>query len=289
MQTFDAALAGASRPRLERLLKVAVYEKSRYFANRIAQTELGQAYSKRRAAEIMADDTIEVVQWRLSGAHPVEDICDLLAKVDRFGLGPGCYPKRLAPRPLAHPFCMCRLRTRPDLRAADARLQEGAEREFLAALPEREAARVMGSQARLKRVLGGQDAREAWNRGRDAGYRVMLLGKHSIDRPGSVDRQWLPATDAYEAAKAGGRHSGWYQEQLANGVRQIVKGIRSIERQLTDHEQWLANPDAKVDDWLVRDERYRAGLLRRWQRDVQRHREQIEILNGILAERRRRT
>lgn len=174
-QTFDAAIKGASQARLQKLLQVAVYEKSRYFANRIAQTELARAHSDRVAQELMADPTIEVVQWRLSAAHRVDDICDVFARVDRYGLGPGCYPKRLAPKPIAHPFCRCRLRSRPDLREADARLQEGAEREFLASLSEREAARVMGSRSRLKRVMGGQAAREVWNLGTDGQYRVPLL------------------------------------------------------------------------------------------------------------------
>lgn len=105
-QAFDAALQQAARPRLLKLLKVAVEEKNRYFANRIAQTELARAHSDAVAAEFMADATLEVVQWRLSGAHPRADICDLLAKVDRWGLGPGCFPKKLAPKPVAHPFCV---------------------------------------------------------------------------------------------------------------------------------------------------------------------------------------
>lgn len=105
-QAFDAAIAGASRERLQKLLRVAVYEKSRYFSERIAQTELARVHSDAIATEIMADPLTEVVQWRLSGAHPREDICDVFANVDRYGLGPGCFPKGQAPKPPAHPFCL---------------------------------------------------------------------------------------------------------------------------------------------------------------------------------------
>lgn len=174
-QAFDAAIAGASKARLERLLRVAVEEKSRYFASRIAQTELARAFSDRAAAELMADATIEVVQWRLSGAHPRADICDLFANVDHYGLGPGCYPKRLTPKPLAHPFCRCRLRSRPDLRAAGAVERLGADREYLAGLGEERAAQLLGSKDRLRRVMRGKPAREVWNTGIDSRYQVRLL------------------------------------------------------------------------------------------------------------------
>lgn len=174
-QAFDAAIGGASRARLEKLLRVAVEEKSRYFANRIAQTELARAFSHRAAAELMADATIDVVQWRMSGAHPRADVCDLFANVDRFGLGPGCYPKRLAPKPLAHPFCRCRLRSRPDLRAASAVERPSAEREYLAAMGEERAARLLGSKDRLRQVMVGRPVRDVWNSSLDSQYRVRLL------------------------------------------------------------------------------------------------------------------
>lgn len=176
-QAFDAAIEGAARPRLERLLKVAVEEKSRYFANRIAQTELARAHSERSAAELLADSTIEVVQWRLSAAHPRPDICDIFAEVDMYGLGPGVYPKLRAPKPIAHPFCRCRLRSRPDLRAADAKERPAAEREYLAAMGEERAARLLGSKARLRKVMGGASARDAWNGPVDERFKVRLLGE----------------------------------------------------------------------------------------------------------------
>lgn len=284
---YHAALAGASRKRLERLVQVAIYEKSRYFANRIAQTEIGQAYSKRRAAEIMADDTIEVVQWRLSGAHPVEDVCDLFARVDRYGLGPGCYPKRRAPRPLAHPFCLCRLRTRPDLRAADARERTDAEREFLTELPEKQAARLMGSRARLKRVLGGQDARVAWNRGREADYRVMLLGERSFDRPGGAGRQWAPVTDAYEVAKAGGRHHGLLMNYRQNaGGRQIEHAIRSYEKRLAEHRAWIKDPSIKLGPFVADDVASRRAVDK-WRADIKRITEERDVMIGLQLEKKR--
>lgn len=177
-QAFDAAMAGASRPRLERLLQVAVHEKARYFANRIAQTELARAHADRVAQDLMADSTITVVQWRLSAAHPVDDICDVFARVDRYALGPGCYPKARAPKPIAHPHCRCRLRSRPDLDASEARENHEAERQFLRSMDDAEAARVMGSKRRLQQVRDGQDARSVWNHGKPSEYRVLALNEY---------------------------------------------------------------------------------------------------------------
>lgn len=176
-QAFDAALQQAARPRLLKLLKVAVEEKNRYFANRIAQTELARAHSDAVAAEFMADATLEVVQWRLSGAHPRADICDLLAKVDRWGLGPGCYPKDRAPNPIAHPFCRCRLRSRPDLSAKGAEERPGSAAAYLSGMSEGEAGRLLGSKARAAAVKRGRDPVDVWNAGQRDEYAIKRLGQ----------------------------------------------------------------------------------------------------------------
>jgi hypothetical protein len=99
-----------------------------------------------------------VVQRQLAAVDPVEDICDVLARTDRYGPGPGCYPKPKAPKPVAHPFCRCRLRSRPDLDAKLARERPGVHRAFLRSMDERRAARVMGSKRRLANLPISQRA-----------------------------------------------------------------------------------------------------------------------------------
>jgi len=88
----------------EKALKRAFYEKSRYYANRIAQNEVMKAYSIKRAKMIADDDSIEVVKVRMSRTHPRKDICDYHANIDKYGLGKGVYPKDKAPIPTYHPF-----------------------------------------------------------------------------------------------------------------------------------------------------------------------------------------
>lgn len=155
LQLIDALEAGAGRARLDRLLRTAYYERMRYFANRIAQTELHRAYTHQQAKDLMADEEVEWVQWRLSASHPRPDICDLHAHVDRYGLGPGVYPKPVAPVPPAHPHCRCVLSPRLDLTERQGTLREGAETAWLRQSDH--AQRIVGSRAKWERVKKGAD------------------------------------------------------------------------------------------------------------------------------------
>jgi hypothetical protein len=48
-------------------------------------------------------------RWKLSPTHKIRDICDDLANQNKYGLGPGVFPKDKVPRRKAHPQCMCYL------------------------------------------------------------------------------------------------------------------------------------------------------------------------------------
>lgn len=175
LQALDAIEKSSGLESLRRKLDVAFFERMRYFANRIAQTELHRAYADRQAIELMDDPDVEYVQWRLSGTHPKKDICDMLANVNKYGLGPGVYPKAKAPKPPAHPFCRCILAPRLDLTGRKARERLGAEREWLRQQNAADAARVIGSRANLEAVLKGADPLAVWNSGRDPLYHVRSI------------------------------------------------------------------------------------------------------------------
>jgi hypothetical protein len=174
-QLFAEAINGASEARRDRALRQVIEERNRYFANRIAQTEIARAHADRVADEFMADPTIEVVEVRMSPSHPVADICDLFARQDKYGLGPGLYPKFAAPKPIFHPHCRCRLVSRPDVAAKGARERTAADRTFLRSLPTAEAARVMGSRERLQQVLRGADVMTVVNAGVPDRYHVRTM------------------------------------------------------------------------------------------------------------------
>lgn len=175
-QAFDDWQAGASEEILRRRLDVAQREKNRFMANRIAQTELAMAHQESVGRELMADDVLEVVQVAMSPAHPVSDICDLHARANLFGLGPGLYPKALAPRPPFHSFCRCKAKPKYSLTAAGSREVQGGVAAYLRGMPLEDAARVMGSRERAQAVLDGASLDEVVNAGRPAAYRLHRLG-----------------------------------------------------------------------------------------------------------------
>lgn len=188
MQALETWKKGKSQEALKRSLDMAHREKTRQHANRIAQTEVARAHQDAVAREFMADDTIEVVQVVLSAAHPRVDICDLHGRADLFGLGRGCYPKAKAPKPIYHPFCRCKLRSRPDLFASAAVESKNAEAAYLRSLPLADAARVMGSRDRLQKMLNGAKLDDVVNATQDPYYKMQRLGNMTdpelpVDKP----------------------------------------------------------------------------------------------------------
>ncbi len=171
LQAIAQQEAGAGMDALERVLKVAFYERNRYFANRIARTELHRNYTDQQARDLMEQDRIQYVQLRLSSKHPKTDICDLHAKLDAYGLGPGVYPKADAPKPPFHPHCYCLLSPMIALRNPKPKFNPKAERAFLAKLPPKEARDVAGSWEKRRRILeDGESMESIYNAGKDELY-----------------------------------------------------------------------------------------------------------------------
>lgn len=173
---IDKVESGPAATHLEKKLKVAFYERTRYFAKRIAETELHRNFAIQQARELMGDDDVQFVQWRLSPSHPIEDICDYFAGADLYGLGPGVYPKSLAPVAPAHPHCKCVLSPRLDLNDKAAQEKEGAEDAFFAQYGESLQRRIAGSKGKLERIKRGESAWDVHNASIDPLYQVKQAG-----------------------------------------------------------------------------------------------------------------
>ena len=119
---------------LNKAIYVATQERTRYFADRIARTEMARAYQDGFLLRWDNNDDCVAYQWKLSGRHPRYDICDLYAKANLYGLGAGVFPKDKVPRLPAHPHCMCFLkpviRGMMDNETPTERIEEGG-REYL--------------------------------------------------------------------------------------------------------------------------------------------------------------
>lgn len=152
------AVATGTDKAVERAVRVGVEEKSRYYAERIARTEMARAWAEGFWAQYGGDDLVAAVRWRLSSRHPRFDICDFHAHANLYGLGQGIYPKDRAPALPAHPHCTCHLTPvffnevgTPD---PDRMKQRGDA--YLESLDEADRKKLL--------TIGGEDA---WQNGRD--------------------------------------------------------------------------------------------------------------------------
>jgi hypothetical protein len=179
LDAIDGLEGGAGQRVLARKLDVAFYERMRYFATRIARTELHRAYAEREALLLLADVDVEFVQVRRAPGRQQPCICALFTGRDLYGLGPGVYPKAQSPVPGFHPFCMCVMSPRLDLtgRTATER-DEGGDAYFLRRVGETTAGRIMGSQAKAGEVMQrSRTGEEVANASRNPAYRVRRAGE----------------------------------------------------------------------------------------------------------------
>ena len=92
--------------------------------------------------------------------------------------------------------------------------------------------------------------------------------------------------EAYEIAKAGGRHGAFYQLYVRRSSEEIRRGIRSLERRLREHRQKIHEPERNVSGFARLDPRQQRALIEnKWPADIKRLQEQKDILEGILQER----
>jgi hypothetical protein len=77
-----------------------------YAARMIARTEVAHAYHEGDRVSSQKSPVVAAMKWNLSPRHPEPDICDVYAKHDFNGMGPGVYPPELLP-PLPHPHDLC--------------------------------------------------------------------------------------------------------------------------------------------------------------------------------------
>lgn len=71
-------------------------------ALRVVRTELNRAFTESFVGAAFDHQDVAGVKFNLSPAHPRFDICDVYAKANLHGMGPGVYPRGAHPYP-AHP------------------------------------------------------------------------------------------------------------------------------------------------------------------------------------------
>lgn len=90
---------------------------------------------------------------------------------------------------------------------------------------------------------------------------------------------------AYSIAQLPGHpHHGWLKRQRSLPTVKLRKSIRSFRKLIARHEAWIEDPYLKFPrDADLEEVRYHQGV--KWPSDIARHREQINILEGIIHER----
>lgn len=107
LRTLLDRIDKGSEKSVQKAISAAIEEKSRYVAERIARTEAARARYDAFIARYGENDSVVAYQWKLGSRHPAEDICDMYANADLYGLGKGVFPKdKVVPQP-AHPHCLC--------------------------------------------------------------------------------------------------------------------------------------------------------------------------------------
>lgn len=145
------AVDEASAIDLSKSVNVAVQEKARYNAERIARTEAARAYADGQMLRYNNDDDVVALKWQLNSRHHVCDICDVYANADFYGLGKGIYPKDKFPTLPAHPHCLCKITPvydfEVDIHKAEENIEEGGKR-YINSLSKVNQERILGVNGR---------------------------------------------------------------------------------------------------------------------------------------------
>jgi hypothetical protein len=111
--TINKALAqGASWKRLagdvKGLINPRVPGGVSYAAERLARTEMNNAFHETQKRSALHNPFIDAMRWHLSSSHPENDVCDSMAHDDHEGMGEGVFSKGNVPSK-PHPQDLCYL------------------------------------------------------------------------------------------------------------------------------------------------------------------------------------
>lgn len=106
----------------------------------------------------------------------------------------------------------------------------------------------------------------------------------------SIDplQSWVAKSpsEAYIAAKNGGRHADLIPKFSEKPIKEIEKSIRSYEKLIDEHKDKIANPSKYCQDWdNFHPNRKKALIEKVWPTEIQCYTEQKDILKTILDQR----
>lgn len=102
------AISKGNEEMVDKAIDVATQE-SAILCGRNRRTEKARAYIDGVMYHYAHDPDCVSFRCKLSSRHPCDDICDLYAHTDLWGMGEGIFPKDKLPKLPVHPNCMCRV------------------------------------------------------------------------------------------------------------------------------------------------------------------------------------
>lgn len=102
----------------------------------------------------------------------------------------------------------------------------------------------------------------------------------------NIAKNGKPLSQAYINARKGIKHAKTLKDYSVKPSREIEKGIRSFEKQISKHKDKIANPSNSVPQWNKLDVREQEALItKKWLSEIKGFEEQRDILQSILDER----
>lgn len=177
LEALRTAIKSGVSKDLTKKLDIVLNERSRYFANRIAQYETYRAYSYEANLKYLQDDTIEVVKYKISLKHLKPDICDMWAYSDMYGLGTGVYPKELAPFTPLHSFCRCRTIRTTISRPPEIKNPVNGMNSYMNSLDLKGKRDILGSYGKVEEWQKGKSPLDIWNKNIPNEYKIKTVGE----------------------------------------------------------------------------------------------------------------
>jgi hypothetical protein len=100
-----------------------------------------------------------------------------------------------------------------------------------------------------------------------------------------IDDAVTAARGAFEIASEGGKHAGFLRNYAGKSANELRRGMASLEKEIATHIDKIKNPEKYIEGFSKLDPRQQKALLeKKWPRDIERQREQVEILKRLLEE-----
>lgn len=120
--------------------------------------------------------------------------------------------------------------------------------------------------------------------------RVMAQAEKSPSLSSLIQQKAIAQADngtilpSYDLAKAGGAYNKFYDVNASLRLSSLERASRSYGKVISQHEAWLENPESKKWEPGTSQQDKDYCVQKKWPRDLKRNRTYLEIIDGIIKE-----